>query len=352
MINKNFWNNKKVFLTGHTGFKGSWLAMWLKSMGVNLKGYSLSPEDKINLFEKASIENNMISEIGDIRDYNRLYNSIIDFKPEILIHMAAQPIVRKSYEDTIDTYSTNVMGTINILESARACPSLKSIVIVTSDKCYENKETQNPYKENEPMGGHDPYSSSKGCCELLINSYRRSFFNDNNSSGLASVRAGNVVGGGDWSKDRLIPDILKSFKKNESVIIRNPSAIRPWQHVLDCLSGYLILTEKLYFNNEKFSGAWNFGPNINDCKPVEWIVEKMISVSGKNIDWVLDKKSNPHEANTLILDNNKSKKFLKWKPKWNIEESITKIIEWHKKNLNDENINEMCLSQINDYINT
>lgn len=352
MINKNFWNNKKVFLTGHTGFKGSWLAMWLKSMGVNLKGYSLSPEDKINLFEKASIENNMISEIGDIRDYNRLYNSIIDFKPEILIHMAAQPIVRKSYEDPIDTYSTNVMGTINILESARACPSLKSIVIVTSDKCYENKETQNPYKENEPMGGHDPYSSSKGCCELLINSYRRSFFNDNNSSGLASVRAGNVVGGGDWSKDRLIPDILKSFKKNESVIIRNPSAIRPWQHVLDCLSGYLILTEKLYFNNEKFSGAWNFGPNINDCKPVEWIVEKMISVSGKNIDWVLDKKSNPHEANTLILDNNKSKKFLKWKPKWNIEESITKIIEWHKKNLNDENINEMCLSQINDYINT
>ncbi len=352
MINKNFWNNKKVFLTGHTGFKGSWLAMWLKSMGVNLKGYSLSPEDKINLFEKASIENNMISEIGDIRDYNRLYNSIIDFKPEILIHMAAQPIVRKSYEDPIDTYSTNVMGTINILESARACPSLKSIVIVTSDKCYENKETQNPYKENEPMGGHDPYSSSKGCCELLINSYRRSFFNDNNSSGLASVRAGNVVGGGDWSKDRLIPDILKSFKKNESVIIRNPSAIRPWQHVLDCLSGYLILTEKLYFNNEKFSGAWNFGPNINDCKPVEWIVEKMISISGKNIDWVLDKKSNPHEANTLILDNNKSKKFLKWKPKWNIEESITKIIEWHKKNLNDENINEMCLSQINDYINT
>lgn len=352
MINKNFWNNKKVFLTGHTGFKGSWLAMWLKSMGVNLKGYSLSPEDKINLFEKASIENNMISEIGDIRDYNRLYNSIIDFKPEILIHMAAQPIVRKSYEDPIDTYSTNVMGTINILESARACPSLKSIVIVTSDKCYENKETQNPYKENEPMGGHDPYSSSKGCCELLINSYRRSFFNDNNSSGLASVRAGNVVGGGDWSKDRLIPDILKSFKKNESVIIRNPSAIRPWQHVLDCLSGYLVLTEKLYFNNEKFSGAWNFGPNINDCKPVEWIVEKMISVSGKNIDWVLDKKSNPHEANTLILDNNKSKKFLKWKPKWNIEESITKIIEWHKKNLNDENINEMCLSQINDYINT
>ena len=175
MINKNFWNNKKVFLTGHTGFKGSWLAMWLKSMGVNLKGYSLSPEDKINLFEKASIENNMISEIGDIRDYNRLYNSIIDFKPEILIHMAAQPIVRKSYEDPIDTYSTNVMGTINILESARACPSLKSIVIVTSDKCYENKETQNPYKENEPMGGHDPYSSSKGCCELLINSYRRSF---------------------------------------------------------------------------------------------------------------------------------------------------------------------------------
>ena len=292
MVNKNFWNNKKVFLIGHTGFKGSWLAMWLKSMGVNLKGYSLSPENKINLFQKASVENNMISEIGDIRDYNRLYNSIIDFKPEILIHMAAQPIVRKSYEDPIDTYSTNVMGTINILESARACPSLKSIVIVTSDKCYENKETQNPYKENEPMGGHDPYSSSKGCCELLINSYRRSFFNDNNSSGLASVRAGNVVGGGDWSKDRLIPDILKSFKKNESVIIRNPSAIRPWQHVLDCLSGYLILTEKLYFNNEKFSGAWNFGPNINDCKPVEWIVEKMISVSGKNIDWVLDKKRN------------------------------------------------------------
>ena len=333
MVNKNFWNNKKVFLTGHTGFKGSWLAIWLKSMGVNLKGYSLSPENKINLFQKASVKNNMISEIGDIRDYNRLYNSIIDFKPEILIHMAAQPIVRKSYEDPIDTYSTNVMGTINILESARACPSLKSIVIVTSDKCYENKETQNPYKENEPMGGHDPYSSSKGCCELLINSYRRSFFNDNNSSGLASVRAGNVFGGGDWSKDRLIPDILKSFKKNESVIIRNPSAIRPWQHVLDCLSGYLILTEKLFFNNEKFSGAWNFGPNINDCKPVEWVVEKMISVSGKNIDWVLDKKSNPHEANTLILDNNKSKKFLKWKPKWNIEESITKIIEWQFINM-------------------
>ncbi len=352
MVNKNFWNNKKVFLTGHTGFKGSWLAIWLKSMGVNLKGYSLAPENKINLFDRASVEKKMISEIGDIRDYDKIYNSINDFKPEILIHMAAQPIVRKSYEDPIDTYSTNVMGTINVLESARACPTLKSIVIVTSDKCYENRESQHPYNEDEPMGGYDPYSSSKGCCELLINSYKRSFFNNIDSSALASARAGNVIGGGDWSEDRLIPDILKSFEKNESVIIRNPNAVRPWQHVLDCLSGYLTLAEKLYIDKEKFSGAWNFGPHIDDCKPVKWILEKMISVWDKNTEWVLDSKNNPHEAKTLILDINKSKNLLKWKPKWNLEKSITMIIEWHKNTLKDNNINQICLSQINDYLNT
>ena len=242
---KSFYKGKKVLVTGHTGFKGSWLTCWLLLLGAKVYGFSDSSRTSPSHFNLLEIENEIIHRTGDIRDLEKLKQFIIEVQPDVVFHLAAQAIVSSSYKNPLLTISTNIVGTANLMESLRSLTKKVVVVLITSDKCYENKETQNPYKENEPMGGHDPYSSSKGCCELLINSYRRSFFNDNNSSGLASVRAGNVVGGGDWSKDRLIPDILKSFKKNESVIIRNPSAIRPWQHVLDCLSGYLILTEKL-----------------------------------------------------------------------------------------------------------
>ena len=251
----------------------------VKESRVQVKGYSLNPLEKNNLFEIANVSKNMISEIGDIRNLSQLRKSIDSFEPEIVFHLAAQPIVRLSYKEPIETYSTNVMGTLNLLECSRKCRSVKSIVCITTDKCYENKELDIGYKETDPMGGHDPYSSSKGCCEILISSYRKSYFNKSDSPALASVRAGNVIGGGDWSSDRLIPDVIDAFMNNKkSVMIRNPKSIRPWQHVLEPLSGYLYLAENLHLSKNKFSEAWNFGPEYSDCKSVDWILNKLIEI--------------------------------------------------------------------------
>jgi CDP-glucose 4,6-dehydratase len=252
-VNPEFWKGKRVFLTGHTGFKGSWLSLWLQSMGAIVKGYALSPNTTPNLFSVAKVSEVMDSEIGDITRLDQLVNSMVEFNPEVLIHMAAQPLVRLSYLDPVGTYTTNVIGTVNVLEAARKCHNLKAIVSVTTDKCYENKEWAWGYRENEPMGGHDPYSSSKGCAELVTSAYKRSFFNSDNTAALASARAGNVIGGGDWSDDRLIPDILRSFEKNQPVIIRNPLSTRPWQHVLEPLSGYLVLAENLFHKGHEFA---------------------------------------------------------------------------------------------------
>jgi CDP-glucose 4,6-dehydratase len=329
-VDTDFWKGKKVFLTGHTGFKGSWLSLWLQNMGALVKGYSLDINSKPALFKIANVSAEMESEIGDIRNLEQLTKSLVSFSPDILIHMAAQPLVRLSYQEPVDTYTTNVIGTVNVLEAARKCPNLKAIVSVTTDKCYENKEWEWGYRENEPMGGHDPYSSSKGCAELVTSAYRKSFFSSENTASLASARAGNVIGGGDWAEDRLIPDILRAFEKSEPVVIRNPLSTRPWQHVLEPLSGYLVLAQELFLNGDEFAEGWNFGPKDEDCKPVSWVLDKMVESWGGNASWSLDKENNPHEAGFLKLDCSKAASRLKWKPKWNLQLTLKSIVDWHQ----------------------
>jgi CDP-glucose 4,6-dehydratase len=350
-VNPSFWKGKRVFLTGHTGFKGSWLSLWLESMGAVVKGYSLAPESDLNLFQIADVAENMESQYGDIRDLYEITASMQKFDPEILIHMAAQPLVRLSYKDPVHTYTTNVIGTVNVLEAARSCSNLKAIVSVTTDKCYENNEWEWGYRENDPMGGHDPYSSSKGCAELVTAAYRASFFNTSSSASLASARAGNVIGGGDWAEDRLIPDILRAFELRVPVVVRNPLATRPWQHVLEPLSGYLVLAQNLYIDGEAFAEAWNFGPRDEDCKPVNWILDKMVNKWGDGASWRLDQNSNPHEAGYLKLDCSKAAIKLNWRPKWNLEYTLDTIITWHQQWLAGNKIQEQCLAEILNYQN-
>jgi len=348
MIDQDFWQGKRVFLTGHTGFKGSWLSLWLASLGAEVKGYSLNPPTSPSLFNEAKVSSIIDSQIGDIRDQDTLHESITGFGPDILIHMAAQPLVRYSYDAPIETYEVNVIGTAKVLEVARSCPNLKAIVNITTDKCYENDGRAEGYKENDPMGGYDPYSSSKGCAELVASSYRRSFLQDQ-GVGLASVRAGNVIGGGDWADDRLIPDILRSFEKKEPVIIRNPKSTRPWQHALEPLSGYLILAQKLYKNQNKYAGGWNFGPNEQDVKPVDWILDKMIA-KWPNSSWKLDKKFNSYEADFLQLNISKAKSKLGWKSTWGLSYTLEKIIIWHRAWLNKEDMQAACFAEIKEYM--
>ena len=347
-VNKEFWCGKRVFLTGHTGFKGSWLSLWLYSMGAQVRGYSLRPPTIPSLFNEAQIDSIIDSHIGDIRDQETLSNSMTEFNPEILIHMAAQPLVRHSYDKPIETYEVNVLGTAKVLESARLCSRLKVIVNITTDKCYENDGRLTGYSEDDPMGGYDPYSSSKGCAELVASAYRRSFFQAQ-GVGLASARAGNVIGGGDWASDRLIPDILRSFERKEAVIVRNLSATRPWQHVLEPLSGYLILAQKMYEDKNKYSEGWNFGPRSDDVKPVEWILKSMTS-AWPDSKWELDTGHNPHEANLLQLDINKSAVKLGWTPIWALNYTLQKIVAWHTAWLKSENARELCLGEIQDYM--
>jgi len=347
VIDQDFWQGKRVFLTGHTGFKGSWLSLWLTSLGATVKGYALSPPTIPSLFNEAKIDSIIDSQIGDIRDQDTLHNSMTIFNPDVLIHMAAQPLVRHSYNAPIETYEVNVIGTAKVLEVARSCINLKAIVNITTDKCYENDGRSQGYKESDPMGGYDPYSSSKGCAELVASAYRRSFLQDQ-GIGVASVRVGNVIGGGDWANDRLIPDILRSFEKNEPVVIRNPKATRPWQHVLEPLSGYLILAQKLYEDQKKYAEGWNFGPNEQDVKPVDWILDKMIS-KWPNSSWELDQNSNPHEAGFLKLDITKAESKLGWQPVWELSHTLEKIIGWHRAWLDKEDMQAICLAEIEEY---
>jgi CDP-glucose 4,6-dehydratase len=348
MVNESFWQGKRVYLTGHTGFKGSWLSLWLAGMGAAVKGYALLPPTEPSLFDVASVADKIDSEIGDIRNLDQLSKSMTAFDPDIIIHMAAQPLVRLSYSEPLETYDTNVMGTAKVLEAARACSRLKAIVIVTTDKCYENREWVWGYREDEPMGGHDPYSSSKGCAELVTSAYRRSFMKEK-GVGLASARAGNVIGGGDWASDRLIPDILRAFEQSKPVVVRNPAATRPWQHVLEPLAGYLALAENLYNQPNLYSEGWNFGPSENDAKPVDWILNHMVK-KWPNASWQLDKKANHHEAGYLKLDISKAKARLNWQPTWQLEQTLTKIIDWHQMWLNNEDMQKVCMKEINDYM--
>lgn len=348
-VNADFWKGKKVFLTGHTGFKGSWLSLWLQNMGAVVKGFGLAPATTPALFEQARVGDGMESEIGDVRDLAGVTASVKAFNPDILIHMAAQPLVRQSYRDPVETYSTNVMGTVHVLEAARQCSRLKAIVNVTTDKCYENREWVWGYRENEPMGGHDPYSNSKGCSELVTSAYRDSFFNTVDTAALASARAGNVIGGGDWAADRLIPDILRAFEQQQPVIIRNPLATRPWQHVLEPLSGYLMLAEKLYTEGKHFADGWNFGPRDVDVKPVEWILEHMVHQWGGGASWQLDTNPQPHEAQLLKLDISKAAEHLKWQPRWTLVQALDSIVDWHQSWLGQRDIRKKTLDQISMY---
>ena len=348
MIDSSFWQGKRVYLTGHTGFKGSWLSLWLHSLGAVVKGYALAPPTDPSLFQEANVDNKVDSEIGDVRNTAQLKASMSGFNPDILIHMAAQPLVRLSYSEPLETYEINVMGTANVLEAARSCPNLKSIVSVTTDKCYENKEWAWGYREDEPMGGYDPYSSSKGCAELVTSAYRRSFMQEQ-GVGLASARAGNVIGGGDWADDRLIPDILRAFEERAAVVIRNPLSTRPWQHVLEPLSGYLVLAQKLYEEPYKYAEGWNFGPHDDDAKPVEWILNHMVK-QWPGASWELDQNSHPHEAGYLKLDVSKAKSRLQWQPVWHLDSTLEKIITWQQAWINNDNMQLLCLHEIKEYM--
>jgi CDP-glucose 4,6-dehydratase len=344
-----FWNGKRVFLTGHTGFKGSWLALWLQGMGARVGGFALAPATQPALFEVARVADGMESQIGDIRDLETLRASMTAFDPEIVIHMAAQPLVRESYRDPVGTYATNVMGTVHVLEVARALPQLRAIVCVTTDKCYENREWVWGYRENEPMGGHDPYSNSKGCAELVSAAYRASFFNKPDAPALATARAGNVIGGGDWADDRLIPDILRAFDAGTPVPIRNPVSTRPWQHVLEPLGGYLVLAEALWNGGGDFAEGWNFGPRDEDARPVQAIVERMTALWGEGAGWKTDPGPHPHEARYLKLDISKARTRLDWQPRWTLEDALGRIVAWHKAWATGGDIRALCLGDIADY---
>jgi len=345
----DFWRDKRVFLTGHTGFKGSWLSLWLQSLGAQVHGLALAPPTTPNLFTVAQVAQDMASStISDIRDLTTLQQAMQACQPDIVIHMAAQPLVRQSYADPVETYATNVMGTVHVLESARHCPSVKSIVVVTTDKCYDNKEWAWGYREDEPMGGHDPYSNSKGCAELVTSAYRRSFLQGQGKA-VATARAGNVIGGGDWAAERLVPDILRAFESNQPVIIRNPHATRPWQHVLEPLSAYLSLAEHLYTHGQTFAEGWNFGPKDEDAKPVQWIVEHMVNSWGKGAAWQQDGGTHPHEANYLKLDISKAKASLGWQPRWSLATALGLITTWHQAYLAKDDMKALCLAQIRKY---
>jgi CDP-glucose 4,6-dehydratase len=355
-MNPDFWRGKKVLVTGHTGFKGGWLSLWLQKMGAQVTGLSLPAPTTPSLFEMARVGTGMNSVMADIRDLAAVRDVFAQCQPEIVFHLAAQPLVRYSYTAPVETYATNVMGSVHVLEAIRLTPGVRAVVNITSDKCYENREWPWGYRENDPMGGYDPYSNSKGCAELVSAAYRNSYFNPadypRHGVALATVRAGNVIGGGDWAADRLIPDILRAIEAGVPVNIRSPHAIRPWQHVLEPLDGYLSLAEKLYSEGCTYAEGWNFGPADDDAKPVQWIVEHLTRAWGEGASWQLDPQPQPHEAHYLKLDCSKARLQLGWQPRWNLARALQSIIDWHKGYLAEESMRDLSVRQINDYLAT
>lgn len=350
-MNLQFWKNKSVFLTGHSGFKGSWLALWLQSLGAEVVGYALPPPTYPNLFEAAGVAGGMESVYGDVRDLPHLKETINRYKPAIVIHMAAQSLVRRSYVDPVETYSINVMGTVHILEAIRASRGVKAVVVVTSDKCYDNRESLYACREQDAMGGRDPYSSSKGCAELVVAAFREAFFKGNNV-GLASARAGNVIGGGDWAQDRLVPDIVKAISEGRSVLIRNPHSVRPWQHVLEPLRGYLQLAERLYFDSSRYAEGWNFGPDEGDQWSVDRVVRYFINLWGDGVAWELDTRGQPPEARCLKLSCAKAKAKLSWHPLWSLDKGLEATASWYKAYFSNKDVRRLSLQQIEEYQQT
>ena len=354
-MNPAFWQGKRVFLTGHTGFKGSWLSLWLQELGAQVTGFALPPPTQPSLFEIAQVAQGMQSINGDIRDLAALQAALTASQADIVLHLAAQPLVRYSYDHPIETYSTNVMGTVHLLEAVRRTPSVKAVVNVTTDKCYENREWDWGYREDEPMGGYDPYSSSKGCSELVTASYRSSYFNPDDYAkhgvAVATARAGNVIGGGDWAANRLLPDIVSAFGRGVPVQIQNTRSIRPWQHVLEPLRAYLMLAEQLYVEGPCFAQAWNIGPEDIDCKPVGWIAEEMTQLWGGSAKWTEIKGDYPHEASYLKLDISKARNRLGWQPCINLQHALRLTTEWAKEHLAGANMRTVTQQQIRDYQN-
>ena len=348
-----FWHGRRVLVTGHTGFKGGWLSLWLQRLGADVAGYSLAPPTSPSLFEEARVGERMASSIGDVRDLSALCAALAECRPEIVFHLAAQSLVRYSYAEPIETYSTNVMGTAHLLEAVRRTGGVRVVVNITSDKCYENREWAWGYRESDPMGGYDPYSSSKGCAELVTAAYRSSYFNpleyEKHGVALASVRAGNVIGGGDWARDRLIPDVMAAFLGQRPVQIRNPRAIRPWQHVLEPLHGYMRLAERLWSHGPEYAEAWNFGPDDSDAKSVEWIVSHLAQSWGDGARWQLDQSAHPHEARYLKLDCSKAKERLAWRPAWSLERALDHVVNWYRAFAARGDMRAVCERQIADY---
>lgn len=351
MVNREFWKGKRVFVTGHTGFKGSWLVTWLVNMGAKVTGYSLAPETQPSLFSEIEKDLAMDSIIGDICDYESFSQALKKANPEIVLHMAAQPLVRLSYDKPIETFQTNIIGTANLLDICRKMTGLKAVVVITTDKVYENKEWVWAYRENDELGGYDPYSSSKACTEIVTSAMRRSFFHSPNTAGVATVRAGNVIGGGDWAGDRIVPDVVRAFQKSEVVKLRNPNSIRPWQHVLEPLSGYLMLAEKVYQGDRAtFCSSWNFGPETHNAVPVEKLVQLLAS-HWPGVRWEIDKGPHPHEAFYLKLESSKAKQLLEWFPKWGVEKTTQMTMDWYRAFYKKEaSAFELCSSQINEYV--
>jgi len=350
----SFWAGKRVLVTGHTGFKGSWLALWLQALEADVVGLALEPPSTPSLYRQARIEDGMTSIHDDVRDADAVRRVVETHRPEVVFHLAAQSLVRPSYEAPVDTYATNVMGTVHVLEALRRVGSARVGVVVTSDKCYENRESMLwGYRETDPMGGHDPYSSSKGCAELVVASYRQSFFNDASGgrTALASVRAGNVIGGGDWAEARLVPDVIRAFSAGRAVHIRRPDAVRPWQHVLDPLGGYLTLAEQLWTEGDARAGAWNFGPSPDDARPVAAIVEQMIERWGEGADAVLDDGPHPHEATYLRLDCSKARTLLGWRPRLPLDLALDWTVEWYRAVDDGVDARERTLAHIHRYQN-
>ncbi len=343
-----FWAGRRVFLTGHTGFKGGWLALWLRELGAEVRGYALPASTVPALWDATRLHELIPGDLADIRDSARLVDAIMAFQPEIVLHLAAQPLVRESYRTPADTYSVNVMGTVNLLEAVRHCGSVRAVVVVTSDKCYENQEWLWPYREHDALGGHDPYSSSKACTEVLCASWRDSFLREAGVA-LATARAGNVLGGGDWSPDRLVPDILRAWQAGDSLILRHPRAVRPWQHVLEPLYGYLCLAQALVERGEDVATAWNFGPSADDVVTVAKLVEQMARHWPGEGRWMIDEVEGVHEAGLLSLDASKARRHLGWQPRWTLEQALKRTFDWHKAWLNGSDMRAFTCSQILDY---
>ncbi len=349
-LNSGFWRGKKVFLTGHTGFKGAWLSLWLSDSGAEVTGYAVDVPTTPSFFEVARIAGRVRDIRGDARNANDILAAMRLAAPEIVIHMAAQSLVRESYVSPIATYATNVMGTVHLLEAVRKAASIRAVVVVTSDKCYENREQPRGYRESDPMGGRDPYSSSKGCQEIVTSALRASFFGpENKGTAIASARAGNVIGGGDWAADRLVPDAIRAFTQGKPLEIRNPGAIRPWQHVLEPLSGYLLLAERLYSEGSRWAEGWNFGPLDEDARSVEFVVENLSRRWGDGARWTAPPGKHPHEAGLLKLDCTKARTELGWQPKWRLERALDAVIAWHRAFSRAMDMQSFSLQQIKDF---